>query len=56
MRIPPANSDAASHVQVVLPRVLVPKMLAQLHNSTTGGHLGVQKLQANVKDLGGLRM
>lgn len=29
---------------------LVPQVLAQLHNSPTGGHLGVQKLQAKVKD------
>lgn len=40
VRVPPANSDAASQVQVVLPRALVPKVLAQLHDSPTGGHLG----------------
>ena len=50
VRQPPANSDAASQVQVVLPKSLVPKVLRQLHNSVTGGHLGIQKLQAKVKD------
>lgn len=50
VRIPPANSDAASAVQVVLPRSLVPGVLSMLHNTSTGGHLGIQKLQAKVKD------
>ena len=50
VRVPPSNSDAANHVQVVLPKALVPKVLEQLHNSVTAGHLGVQKLQAKVKD------
>ena len=50
VRVPPTNSDAANQVQVVLPRTLVPKVLAQLHNAVTAGHLGVQKLQAKVKD------
>lgn len=44
VRAPPANTDAASQVQVVLPQVLVPKVLAQLHDSLTGGHLVIQKL------------
>lgn len=50
VRIPPANSDAASQVQVILPPTLVSGVLAQLHNSVTGGHLGIQKLQGKVKD------
>lgn len=50
VRIPPAHLDTASQVQVVLPKSLVPQVLPQLHNSPTGGHLGVQKLQAKVKD------
>uniref|UniRef100_A0A8C2JCK1 Gypsy retrotransposon integrase-like protein 1 n=1 Tax=Cyprinus carpio TaxID=7962 RepID=A0A8C2JCK1_CYPCA len=50
VRIPPANSDAVSVIQVVLPRNLVPGVLFMLHNTTTGGHLGIQKLQAKVKD------
>lgn len=50
VRAPPANTDAASQVQVVLPQALVPKVLAQLHDSPTGGHLGIQKLQGKVKD------
>ena len=50
VRIPPANSDAAKQVQVVLPSSLVPKVLEQLHNSVTAGHLGIQKMQAKVKD------
>uniref|UniRef100_A0A3Q0R9N3 Gypsy retrotransposon integrase-like protein 1 n=1 Tax=Amphilophus citrinellus TaxID=61819 RepID=A0A3Q0R9N3_AMPCI len=49
VRLPPANSDAASP-QVVLPRSLIPKVLSQLHSTPTGGHLGVQKLQGKVKD------
>ena len=50
VRIPPANSDAAAKVQVVLPQSMVFKVLEQLHNVSTGGHLGVQKLQGKVKD------
>ncbi|KAG1943646.1 hypothetical protein F2P79_015127 [Pimephales promelas] len=50
VRIPPANSDAASAVQVILPKSLVPGVLSMLHNTPTGGHLGIQKLQAKVKD------
>lgn len=50
VRCPPLNSDAANQVQVVVPSLLVPQILSQLHNATTGGHLGVQKLQAKVKD------
>lgn len=50
VRIPPANSDAAKQVQVVLPKALVPEVLEQLHNSVTAGHLGIQKMQAKVKD------
>ena len=46
----PTNPSDAPLVQVVLPRALVPKVLSQLHNTTTGGHLGVQKLQGKVKD------
>lgn len=46
----PVNLDAAKQVQVVLPKSLVPKVLEQLHESVTAGHLGVQKLQAKVKD------
>lgn len=49
MSIPPVNSDVAS-LQVVFPQALVPKVLSQLHNAPTGGHLGVQKLQGKVKD------
>lgn len=37
MRIPPANSDAASVVQVVLPRSPVPGVLSMLYNAPTGG-------------------
>lgn len=48
--IPPANSDAVSKVQGALPQALIPKVLAQLHDSPTGDHLGVQKLQGKVKD------
>lgn len=50
VRHPPLNSDAANQVQVVIPKSLVPDILRQLHNATTGGHLGIQKLQAKVKD------
>ncbi|KAG1941111.1 interleukin-1 receptor accessory protein-like 1-A [Pimephales promelas] len=50
VRKPPLNTDAASKIQVVLPKVMVPEVLGMLHNSITGGHLGVQKLQAKVKD------
>lgn len=49
VRVPPAHSDAAG-VQVVLPKSMVPAVLGTLHNTVTGGHLGVQKLQAKVKD------
>ncbi len=51
VRIPPAYSDAASQVQVVLPQSMVRKILEQLHNVSTRGHLTVQKLQGKVKDL-----
>lgn len=60
MSVPPANSDAApaSQVQVVLPQALIPKVLAQLHDSPTSGHLVIQNLQEKMKDhfywLGGL--
>lgn len=50
VRHPPLNSDAANRIQVVVPSSLVPQILSQLHNANTGGHLGVQKLQAKVKD------
>lgn len=50
VRFPPANSDAAKCVQVVLPKSMVPSILKQLHNASTGGHLGIQKLQGKVKD------
>ena len=50
VRKPPLNTDAALKIQVVLPKVMVPEVLKMLHNSATGGHLGVQKLQAKVKD------
>ncbi|KAI9542181.1 hypothetical protein NQZ68_022234 [Dissostichus eleginoides] len=36
VRIPPLYSDAASQVQVILPRSMVPKVLEQLHNVSTG--------------------
>lgn len=55
VRFPPANSDAASAVQVVLPKKLMPGVLSMLHNTPTGGHLGIQKLQAKVKDLWGCK-
>lgn len=50
VRKPPLNTDAVSKIQVVLPKVMVPDVLKMLHNSVTGGHLGVQKLQSKVKD------
>lgn len=50
VRKPPRNMDAACKIQAVLPKIMVPDVLKILHNSTTGGHLGVQKLQAKVKD------
>lgn len=50
VRFPPLNSDAANQVQVVIPTVMVSDILRQLHNDVTGGHLGIQKLQAKVKD------
>ncbi|KAL2087309.1 hypothetical protein ACEWY4_018368 [Coilia grayii] len=50
VRVPPPNSDAANQVQVVVPTAMVSNILKQLHNDVTGGHLGVQKLQAKVKD------
>lgn len=52
VKIPPAHSDAAAQIQVLYSFFgsLVPKVLAQLHDDTTGGHLGVQKLQGKVKD------
>lgn len=50
VRVLPSNSDAASQVQVVLLHALIPKVLAQLHDSPTGGHLGIQKLQGKVRD------
>lgn len=50
VRVPPPNSDAANQIQVVIPTVMVPNILKQLHNGSTGGHLGIQKLQAKVKD------
>ena len=50
VRFPPSNSDAANQVQIVIPSSMVPKVLRQLHNDATGGHLGIQKLQAKVKD------
>lgn len=40
VRKPPANSDAESQTQVVLPHSLIPKALAQMHGDTTAGHLG----------------
>lgn len=50
VRVPPVNTDAAAAIQVVLPRSLIPEVLSMLHNTQTGGHLGIQKLQAKVKD------
>lgn len=50
VRVPPSHSDAAAKIQVVLPRSMVPTILSTLHNTVTGGHLGIQKLQAKVKD------
>ena len=50
VRVPPNNSDASSQPQVILPKAMVPNVLAQLHNTATGGHLGIQKLQGKVKD------
>lgn len=50
VRVPPSYTDAASGVQVVLPRNMVMAALQMLHSSLTGGHLGIQKLQAKVKD------
>lgn len=49
VKISPAHSDPASKVQVVL-QSMVPKDLEEQHNISTGGHLGVQKLQGKVKD------
>ena len=49
VRIPPERSDAEG-AQVVLPRSMVSDVLSTLHNSITGGHLGINKLQARVKD------
>uniref|UniRef100_A0A8C2FFZ9 Gypsy retrotransposon integrase-like protein 1 n=1 Tax=Cyprinus carpio TaxID=7962 RepID=A0A8C2FFZ9_CYPCA len=43
-------SAEALKVQVVLPKVLVASVLNQLHSSVTGGHLGIQKLQEEVRD------
>lgn len=48
VRIAPANSDAASLIQAVLPCALVPKVLAHY---TIRGHVGIQKLQAKVRVL-----
>ncbi|ROJ44592.1 hypothetical protein DPX16_4910 [Anabarilius grahami] len=45
VRVPPPYSDAASKVQVVLPKALAASVLNHLHSSVTGGHLGIQKLQ-----------
>lgn len=50
VRKPPLNADSALKIQVVIPKVMVPDVLKMLHNSATGGHLGVQKLQGKVKD------
>ena len=50
VRIPSPQSDAAGVIQVVLPRSMVSSVLSMLHSTSTGGHLGSQKLQAKVKD------
>lgn len=50
VRVPPSYSDAAPSIQVVLPSSMVMPGLQMLHSSRTGGHLGIQKLQAKVKD------
>ena len=43
VRIPLSHSDAASQVQVVLPKSMVPQVLAQLHSAPTGGLFGCAK-------------
>ena len=50
VRVPPPRSDATLISQVVLPKAMVPDVLKTLHNTITGGHLGIHKLQAKVKD------
>lgn len=50
VRVPPPYSNAASKVQVVLPKMLVASVLNQLHSSVTGGHLVIQKLQEKLRD------
>jgi hypothetical protein len=39
-----------SKLQIVLPYSLKPMVLSQLHDSITGGHLGVRKTQSKIRD------
>lgn len=50
VRVPPSYSDAASSIQVILPKTMIPQVLTMLHNDLTAGHLGIQKLQGKIKD------
>ena len=37
------HGSAHKHLQIILPKALIPTVLKELHNTTTGGHLGVEK-------------
>lgn len=50
VRVPLPNSDAICKIQVVLRKAVAPTVLDMVHSTTTGGHLGVQKLQGKAKD------
>lgn len=50
VRVLPLKPGLPAKTQIVLPASLVPVVLQQLHNKTTGAHLGVQKLQGKIRD------
>lgn len=50
VRVLPAKPKLPARTQLVLPASLVPVVLQQLHDKTTGAHLGVQKIQGKIRD------
>ena len=44
-----SGAGANKHLQLVIPREVAPKVLADLHNSPVGGHLGAAKLLHKVR-------
>ena len=44
-----SDDGITSEYLIVLPKTLVPEILSELHNSPTGGHLGVRKTKLKAK-------